>query len=74
MMGTLPEYTDEQLRRLTMPVLYIAGENDATVHAGKTAQRIKKLIPHAEIRLIENSGHVIYNAIDVIMQFLVKTR
>jgi pimeloyl-ACP methyl ester carboxylesterase len=70
MLGALPEYKDDKLKKLTMPVMYIAGENDATVNAHKTAQRIKELIPHADAELINNCGHVIYNAMDMIMPFL----
>lgn len=72
MVGALPNYTDDQLKKLTMPVMYIAGENDATVHAHRTAQRIKKLIPHAKTKLIQNSGHVVYNVMDIIMPFILE--
>ncbi len=70
MIGALPNYKDDQLKRLTMPVMYIAGENDATVYACKTAQRIEELIPNANIQLIKNNGHVIYNVMNQIMPFL----
>lgn len=70
MIGALPDYKDDQLKKLIMPVMYLAGENDATVHAHKTAQRIKELIPHAHIQLIKDCGHVIYNAMDQIIPFL----
>ncbi len=72
MIGALPNYKNEQLIKLTMPVMYIAGENDSTVYAHKTAQRIKELIPNASIQLIKNNGHVIYNVLDRIMPFLMQ--
>ena len=70
MMGALPIYTDEQLKRLTMPVLYIAGEKDVTVDTGKTEDRIIKFMPSAQIHLLKDSGHVIYNILDTILPFL----
>jgi pimeloyl-ACP methyl ester carboxylesterase len=69
-LGSLPNYTDEQMKKLTMPVMYIAGEKDVTVYADKSAQRIKELIPHAHVKIIKNNGHVIYDIMDWIIPFL----
>lgn len=70
MVGALPLFTPQELSRLTMPLFYLAGENDATVDARKTADKIKKLIPHAEVEIIKGSGHVIYNTMDKVIPFL----
>lgn len=67
----LPLYTDEQLKRLNMPLLFIDGENDAIIDAKSSAQRLSSLVPSAEIHLLANSGHVITNSIEYIMPFLV---
>lgn len=69
-LGSLPVYKDEELKKLNMPVMYIAGEKDVTVHADKTADRLKNIIPHTKISLIKDNGHVIYDAMDRIMPFL----
>lgn len=66
----LPLYTDEQLKHLNMPVLFIDGENDVIIDAKVSAQRLSNLIPSAVIHLLPNSGHVITNSIDYIMPFL----
>jgi len=67
--GALPVAGDEQMKRLTMPVLFIAGANDATMDTNQAAQRLKSLVPHAEI-IINESAHVIMNAADIVMPFL----
>ncbi len=70
MMGALPIYKDEALRNLSMPVLYIAGENDVTVDVEKTADRLKKTLKNPEIRIIRNNGHVLYNLTQEIVPFI----
>lgn len=69
----LPVYTDEQLQRLNMPVLFIDGQNDVIIDAERSAQRLSGLIPSAEIRLLPNSGHVVFNSIEFIVPFLMET-
>jgi len=68
--GALPSLTDPQLQKLTMPILYIAGENDATADVGKAAKKLKRLVPGAEIRVIENNGHVVYDTMKWVIPFL----
>ena len=66
----LPIFGDEDLQRLTMPVLLIAGEKDALLHSEKTATRLKALLPQLQVDLRPNVGHVILNAADAILAFL----
>lgn len=68
--GVLPLYSDEQLRRLTMPILFIAGKNDITADMQKSAQRLVSLAPQAKIYLLENCGHVVLNSMKMIAPFL----
>lgn len=70
MMCKLPIFTGDQLKVITMPVLYIAGENDATVNSKKSAYRINKYAKNVSVKLIEKKGHVIYNILDYILPFL----
>lgn len=67
---TLPVFEDEPLLRLTMPVLFIDGENDAIIDAKASAQRLARLLPSAEIRLIPNTGHVVTNSLEYVTPFL----
>lgn len=71
---TLPVFTDEQLRRLTMPVLFIAGKHDVMVDAVGASQRLNELLAHAEVHVLENAGHMILNAIEYMIPFLQKER
>lgn len=68
----LPVYEDEQLLRLTMPVLFINGENDVIIDAQRSAQRLSRVAASAEIRLLANCGHVVTNSVEYIIPFLMK--
>ena len=70
--GAMPDLTDDEMRRLTMPLLYIAGENDATSDVPKAANRLKELVPGAEIRVIKYNGHVVYDTVKWVLPFLEK--
>lgn len=69
----LPEFADEPLRKLTMPVLFIAGEDDLIIDAQASAARLSHLLPSAEIVLLPDCGHVITNAGGFILPFLRKS-
>lgn len=69
---SLPVYEDEQLLRLTMPVLFIDGEDDVIIDAKRSAQRLSCVVASAEIRLLSNCGHVVTNSIEYIIPFLMK--
>lgn len=66
----LPVYSDEQLKRLNMPVLFIDGEDDVIIDAERSAQRLSRLVPSAIIHLLPNCGHVVTNSIEYIIPFL----
>lgn len=68
----LPVYTDEQLKQLNMPVIFIDGEDDVIIDAGQSAQRLSSLVPQSEIHLIKNCGHVVMNSAEIIKPFLNK--
>lgn len=53
-----PSYSDDDLRRIAVPVLLIAGENDPF---GNLEQMVamKRTIPHAEILIVNNAGHTV---------------
>lgn len=69
--GALPVLTDEQMKVLTMPVLYIAGTSDVTMDTTKAAQRLSELVPHAKVSL-GDGPHVITSAAETIILFLEK--
>lgn len=67
----LPVLSDEQILRLVMPMLLIAGKNDVMVDTASAAQRLSNLLPHAEVHLLE-TGHVVLNALEYMLPFLTK--
>jgi pimeloyl-ACP methyl ester carboxylesterase len=68
--GEVPVIPDPDMVRLTMPVLYIAGEDDQLTNVPKCAKRLRKLLPQPTIYVLKNTGHVIYNVLDKIIPFL----
>ena len=67
--GALPVLTDEQMSRLTMPVLYIAGTHDVTMDTALAAQRLSQQVPQATVVLSEGA-HVITSASEIVIPFL----
>jgi pimeloyl-ACP methyl ester carboxylesterase len=68
--GALPNFSDAELARLTMPVLLILGEQDALFESAKIAARLQKLLPHLTVRLLPDVGHVLHSVSNEIAPFL----
>ncbi len=63
-------FSDEELRRLTMPVLLIAGADDAVLSARDTAARLQRLLPRLTTRILPGRGHALVNMAEEILPFL----
>lgn len=68
--GSLPVFKDDELRKLTMPTLYVGGENDALLPSKKAAYRINTLLPESKTMVLQNTGHVLIRVVDDILLFL----
>jgi pimeloyl-ACP methyl ester carboxylesterase len=68
--GVLPIFSDEELRRLTMPTLLLIGQEDTLRDARKVAERMRKLVPELTAKIIPQAGHVLYNTPSYITPFL----
>jgi pimeloyl-ACP methyl ester carboxylesterase len=68
--GKIPVITDERMRRLVMPILYIAGEEDQLTNAPGCKKRLERLLPHTRIVVKPNTGHVIFAVLDEVIPFL----
>ena len=55
-----PNYSPEELRRVTQPVLSIMGADDKSNAADRHAQFIASHIPNAELWVPENTGHNVH--------------
>jgi pimeloyl-ACP methyl ester carboxylesterase len=47
----------EELRRIELPVLLIAGDRDVSAPLALTAQRSAALLPRARLRVLEGAAH-----------------
>lgn len=63
-------FSDEELSRLTMPVLLIGGTEDAIRSAAKIASRMVKLVPNFQKAIIPGMGHVLVGQTGRIIPFL----
>lgn len=66
----VPIFTDQELSRLSMPVLFIAGEKDVMLDSRKSAKRLAALLPQASIHLLPGEGHVLIRQTPRILPFL----
>jgi pimeloyl-ACP methyl ester carboxylesterase len=68
--GALPNFTDAELSRLTMPTLLIVGAQDALYPSAKTAARLERLAPNLTVRMLPEMGHVLHGLSGEIVPFL----
>jgi pimeloyl-ACP methyl ester carboxylesterase len=66
----IPLFSDNELKRLSMPTILFVGEKDIIFHSAKTAQRLRNSLPHADINLLPGAGHTLIHLTDKIMTFL----
>jgi pimeloyl-ACP methyl ester carboxylesterase len=66
----VPIFTDEALRRLTMPILAIVGAQDALLDSNGTRRRLKAQVAQATVRMLPDAGHVIRGETETIKAFL----
>ena len=69
----LPLFSDEELLRLTMPLLYFGGDRDALLDTKKAVARLAALLPQAEVLLLEDTGHAIIDKFEEIKDFLTRS-
>jgi pimeloyl-ACP methyl ester carboxylesterase len=68
--GVVPVFSDEALRRLSMPVLLLGGTRDAIRDTQRIAARMEKLLPQLTAIVIPGAGHVLLDTRDHILPFL----
>jgi pimeloyl-ACP methyl ester carboxylesterase len=54
---TLPIFSDEQLRSLTVPMHVVLGARDRMLDADETAARLARLCPAASVTVVPGTGH-----------------
>jgi pimeloyl-ACP methyl ester carboxylesterase len=63
-------FTDEELRRLTVPVFLIGGDQDGIFDNEKNARRLGRLVPDLTVKTVPGAGHAILHTVEPIMGFL----
>ena len=66
----LPVLTNESLRQIKAPTLFIGGENDCFYDSRKTASRLKENMDNVICLVLKDTGHVLTNQTNNILQFL----
>ena len=66
----VPQFGDEDLKRLTMPVLAILGSQDALLDSQGTKRRLEQFVPLASVHLLPGVGHVVRDRTDAVLAFL----
>ncbi len=67
---TIPIFSDEELKRLTMPCSLFVGKKDIMLNSEETIDRLNQLVPHTEINLLPEKGHSLYGLSDDIIKFI----
>lgn len=68
----LPVFSDMELRKISQPLLFLGGENDCFYNSTKTARRLTQNCKNADCRVLKNTGHVIAEKSNEIVQFLIR--
>jgi pimeloyl-ACP methyl ester carboxylesterase len=63
-------FTDNELRRLYMPVLLIGGLKDVIRSETSIKSRLEKLLPKFASKLLPDDGHVLINTASYVLPFL----
>lgn len=66
----MPLFSNQSLSQLTMPILMLFGDSDQLIPASKSMNRLKQFASQAKIDLLPDTGHLIVNQTDRILQFL----
>jgi pimeloyl-ACP methyl ester carboxylesterase len=69
-MVKLPVFSDDALRRLSMPVLAIVGARDVLLDSAETKERLERHAPNAQVIYLPEAGHFIPGQVARILAFL----
>jgi pimeloyl-ACP methyl ester carboxylesterase len=69
-MDRLPIFSDEELRRLTMPTLLLGGTKDALRDMESIAARLRTFVPQLDVVILPGAGHAVINTAGHVLSFL----
>jgi pimeloyl-ACP methyl ester carboxylesterase len=67
-----PIFTDSEIAALKMPVLFIGGDIDPLLPTKKGAERLRRLLPQADVRIAPGLSHSIIDTAPEVVAFLGK--
>jgi pimeloyl-ACP methyl ester carboxylesterase len=68
--GTLPLFSDDELRRLTMPTLLLGGDEDVIRDVAGIAARLQRLLPRLSVVMVPGGGHALLDTTGLVLPFL----
>jgi pimeloyl-ACP methyl ester carboxylesterase len=68
--ASMPVFSDEELKKLTMPTLLLGGLKDPIQNIAKVVSRMNKLLPHLTVKTYAEGGHILPYATKEIVSFL----
>ncbi len=66
----VPIFQDAAIKGIRFPLMYIGGKDDPMLNTGKSAGRLRRLLPDAEVRELEGIAHVILDEGPAVRNFL----
>jgi pimeloyl-ACP methyl ester carboxylesterase len=72
--AVIPLFSNAELRRLEMPLVLYAGEQDTLLPSQKVVERLERLLPQAKIHLLPGVGHVLVGLAEPVGAFFRKSQ
>jgi len=66
----LPLFSEDDLRAISCPLCYLGGDRDFFYNSLAAAGKIERCVPHAEIHVLKNTGHVLDGNDELILRFI----
>jgi pimeloyl-ACP methyl ester carboxylesterase len=66
----IPTFSDQMLRRLTMPVMALVGGKDAVLDSDETKRRLEACVPRAQVEYLAEAGHGLIDSTSSVLEFL----
>jgi pimeloyl-ACP methyl ester carboxylesterase len=66
----IPTFSDQMLRRVTMPVMAIVGGRDAILDSDETKRRLEACVPDVQVKYLSGAGHGLVDSTPSVLEFL----
>ena len=69
-MQPIPVFSEQELRRLTMPTLVVVGGRDVVFDTAETLRRVESAVPSARVTMLPHAGHGLVESTKMVSDFL----